>query len=68
MNDANGKRMVPLTINVQEVVRRRVKILAAKKNTTMGRLQVQAFLEGLDLMEADQEQKEHLHEREHESL
>ena len=43
----DDKRLVPMTAHLPVKFRQRVKILAAKKNTTMGALQNEIFKLGL---------------------
>jgi len=52
------ERLVPMTAHVPVKTRQRVKILAAQKNTTMAKLQVEIFIAGLDLLEETQADQE----------
>jgi hypothetical protein len=62
---SDTERLVPLTAYVSEATRKRVRILAARKDSTMRRIADEAFNVGLDLLEAQQNDVENdpLHTR-----
>jgi hypothetical protein len=57
-NHPDDSEMVPLPGRVTIGTRRRMRVLAAQSDTTMGRLTEVVFQRGLDILENEQRQRE----------